>query len=377
MPQAKSIAASMPSNAFALHANTVLHALLDCVRHHRFIIALFAAYALSCVAYTNYFGLQALSSFSLFGITGVYLLLLTMACFFIMYCIRMQVKDRPRKLLPHVYARLKTDFFSYERFFSAAIAIACFYFLLAVFSNFKRMIPLVVPFYLDTAFFELDRIIHFGIDPWRLLQPILGYPLVSFIINFLYNIWLFIIIMVFYWQAFATDNRQLRMQYISAFFMCWVLIGTVAATLLSSAGPCFYGQIVEGRDVYAPLMDYLYKANETFPIWALEMQETLFTNYETRHVSLVSGITAMPSMHVSIAVLMALLGWRVNRLAGWIFTIYCGFIMIGSIHLGWHYAVDGYVSLVMTIAIWHLCGWISRRMTSGGGSTSSHRPIHP
>ena len=124
-------------------------------------------------------------------------------------------------------------------------------------------------------------------------------------------------------------------------------------------------------------MDYLYKANETFPIWALQMQETLFTNYETRHVSLVSGITAMPSMHVSIAVLMALLGWRVNRLAGWIFTIYCGFIMIGSIHLGWHYAVDGYVSLVMTIAIWHLCGWISRRMTSGRGCTSSHRPIHP
>jgi hypothetical protein len=344
------------------HADARLSALLTSLRHHRFLIALFGVYAVACVIYTKMFHLEDLSRFTLFGITGVHLLILTMFCFFIFYCFKLQFRDRPNHLLPYAIERLKKDFFTYERFFNAAVAITCFYFLLAIFSNFKRMIPLVIPFHLDTFFYELDKTIHFGMDPWQIIQPILGHPLISFCINFLYNIWLFIIIMVFYWQAFASKDRQLRMQYISTFLMCWVLIGTVAATLLSSAGPCFWEGVVPGENVYAPLMEYLRNANETYPIWALQMQETLYYNYTYRHVALASGITAMPSMHVSISVVMALLGWRINRFTGWTFTIYCGLIMLGSVHLGWHYAVDGYVSVILTIAIWHACGWITRRM---------------
>jgi hypothetical protein len=336
-------------------------AFLGAVQAHRGPLAILILYAVSCVFHTRIFGLERFSSFSLYGVTGVHLLLLTLACFFIIYCIRTQLRDRPRRLLPQVMARLNRDFLTWERFFNGVVAIACFYLLLAVFSNFKRMIPLVVPFHLDPVFFELDRAIHFGVDPWRLLQPVLGHPLVTFMVNFLYNIWLFIVIMVFYWQAFATENAGLRMQYIVSFLLCWVLIGSVAATLLSSAGPCYYGAIVPGRDVYAPLMDYLNRANESYPVWALDMQQTLLENYRNRHVGLVTGITAMPSMHVSIAWLMALLGWRISRPVGWLLTAYCACIVLGSVHLGWHYAVDGYVSIILTSGIWFVTGRIIAR----------------
>jgi hypothetical protein len=34
-------------------------------------------------------------------------------------------------------------------------------------------------------------------------------------------------------------------------------------------------------------------------------------------------------------------------------------IWIGSFHLGWHYALDGLVSVALTFAIWALCGRIA------------------
>jgi hypothetical protein len=361
MSQTTQVRRLSAAQQLALCGRDILAAVTAAIQAHRAPLAILVAYSASCVFYTRLLHLERYSSFSLYGVTGVHLLLLTLVCFFIMYCVRTQLRERPRQLLPHVLARLNRDFLSWDRFFSGALAIACFYLLLAVFSNYKRMIPLAIPFHLDPFFHELDRGLHFGVDPWRLLQPVMGHPLVTFITNFLYNIWLFILIMVFYWQAFATDRPALRMQYIVSFMLCWVVVGTVAATLLSSAGPCYYGDVVAGRDVYAPLMDYLYKANESYPIWALDMQQTLLENYRNRHVTLVSGITAMPSMHVSIAWLMFLLGRRISPAVARLFGAYCLCIVLGSVHLGWHYAVDGYVSIVLTTVIWAVAGRVLAR----------------
>jgi hypothetical protein len=69
------------------------------------------------------------------------------------------------------------------------------------------------------------------------------------------------------------------------------------------------------------------------------------------------GISAMPSVHVAVAVLFAVLGWRTAAWLGWLFTGYACVVLIGSVHLGWHYAVDGYVSAVVAPLIWALTGW--------------------
>ena len=68
------------------------------------------------------------------------------------------------------------------------------------------------------------------------------------------------------------------------------------------------------------------------------------------------GISAMPSIHVAMAMIFMLTGWRANKLLGIVLTLYALIIQIGSILLAWHYAIDGYFSIVFTILIWNVIG---------------------
>jgi membrane-associated phospholipid phosphatase len=71
------------------------------------------------------------------------------------------------------------------------------------------------------------------------------------------------------------------------------------------------------------------------------------------------GISAMPSVHNALAALFALAAFQLNRAAGWIAASYAALIWIGSIHLGWHYALDGVVAFALTYGIWIVCGRIA------------------
>jgi len=335
--------------------------LLANIHAHIVPIAVVSLYTLALFIYIEIFHLESLAHFALYNGTAAFLFALTLGFFFIIYCFKAEIHDMPEKLFPHVMRKLKDEFFTLDRLFGATLAIALFILMLITFANFKRMIPAVIPFHLDTNLSELDRWLHLGTDPWQWLQPFIGFPIMTFAINIMYNLWLFLIIVVFYWQAFSVTNKELRKQYLLAFFLCWILIGTLAATFLSSAGPCYYHRFGDVPNVYAPLMTYLHHADAIYPIWALDMQDILLKSYDLKSTTMASGITAMPSMHVSIAWLMVLLGWRINPFAGWVFSLYCGVILIGSVHLGWHYAVDGYVSIMLTTLIWHLSGKVLTR----------------
>ena len=68
------------------------------------------------------------------------------------------------------------------------------------------------------------------------------------------------------------------------------------------------------------------------------------------------GISAMPSMHNASAVLFALAFRQVSKRLGWFFAAYAAVILVGSVHLGWHYAIDGYAGVVIAVFSWWLAG---------------------
>ena len=77
----------------------------------------------------------------------------------------------------------------------------------------------------------------------------------------------------------------------------------------------------------------------------------------------------MPSLHIAMATLFALVGWTIDRRLGIAATLFAVGIFIGSIHLGWHYAVDGYVSAPATVMLWLLAGWLNRFSTQFGSES--------
>jgi hypothetical protein len=103
----------------------------------------------------------------------------------------------------------------------------------------------------------------------------------------------------------------------------------------------------------------LYEIDSVTPLRALRVQEWLWNGY--LGLGHFQGISAMPSMHVALPVLFALVSFKANRWLGWLFVAYTVVILVGSVHLGWHYAIDGYVSVAAVMGIWGAVGWFVRR----------------
>jgi len=348
------------------------HALRVSVHRQRWIIALILAYLFAAMlvdlklvgsvkaAVTLYSGLY----FEVVPLMGLALLLA--------YPIYVLIAIRPERAFLEIGRRLRSDIFTIERF---ANALPLLVIMPAYFNSFtliKSAMPSISPYRWDVRLEALDRWIHGGTAPWRLLQPLLGQPAISNAISFGYVLWFFFVWFVIVWQVFNNRDLRTRAQFFGTMMMSWILIGGFGAYLLSSAGPCYFGRITGLPDPYAPLMTYLHAASEQTQVFALTAQEMLWDYYVKGNVGLGGGISAMPSMHVSMAFLLFLLVRRTHWVLGILGFFYYLVIQIGSVHLGWHYAVDGYVATLATLAIWWGVGrvidWQAARGNAAGAA---------
>jgi hypothetical protein len=258
------------------------------------------------------------------------------------------------------WAEFRGGNLSFERLVSVLLATGAILILLRTYASWKPLITTVAPFHLDPALMRLDQAIHLGHHPWRLLQPVFGHPAVTLPLDLLYAFWHPVNCAFVIWLAWS-GRRFLRARALMTYALAWILLGTVGATFLSSAGPCYYALVVPGDDPYGPLLGYLHGLHASHGVIAVTIQENLWAYYSGGSVLPVNGISAMPSVHVAAAVLFALVGWQVGRAIGIAFTIYALVILTGSVHLGWHYAVDGYVSAAAVLLLWVASGPLLRR----------------
>ena len=232
-----------------------------------------------------------------------------------------------------------------------------------VFVDLKANIPLLHPYNWDTSFAAADRALHFGYEPWQLLQPVFGYPYVTFLVNLNYDMWFAVMWMVWVYFGFSDRASLLRTRFFLTFFLAWIVAGSVLAVWLASVGPCFYGRFGLTPDPYAPLMAYLRHANDIVPVFSIPVQDMLWQGMQGK--SLIDGISAMPSLHNGTALLFALAGFKLNRGVGWALMAHAILIYLGSVHLAWHYAVDTYVAWAVVVGLWYAmepaaCWWHSR-----------------
>ena len=266
---------------------------------------------------------------------------------------------KPERPIPAMVKDIKYFLVSKSRMANGLPMVMIMMVFMYVFANLKAAIPVLNPLSWDIYFSHLDEVLHFGTQPWIWLQPLLGYAPITFLININYNLWFLVTWMMWVHFAFADRPSELRTRFFLSFFAMWIFIGGVLAIWFSSGGPCFYGRLGFTPDPYADLMAYLRGVNDVVPIWALPVQDELWQGYVDSSV-IVRGISAMPSMHNGSALLFVLAGYQVSRFAGRILTAHAILIFIGSIHLGWHYAVDSYLAWALTLVIWFAVAPVSR-----------------
>jgi len=220
------------------------------------------------------------------------------------------------------------------------------------FAVLKGAVGVINPFEWDRMFLDWDRVLHFGYLPHELLWPLINNHFAMLVINSLYNVWFFVLMACF--LTAGINSRPVHMQYLVSFMLTWLIGGFFLATIFSSAGPAFYERAGFGED-YLPLMSALKQAGGQTALWALSTQDVLWEGFvgERRGSA---GISAFPSMHVATATLMALYARRVNRILGWVAWGFLAAIMLGSVVLAWHYAVDGYASIALAAVVWKIAG---------------------
>ncbi len=334
------------------------------LREHLLFIAIVCSYCLAVQLLGYAYRVPGSIKFQLYSPDLLKYLTWFVGLYFMGHSIYVMIMIRPRRLLLYLFHDWRGSIFHSRRIASGLLVLLLLPIFLSAFSSLKSIIPVINPFLWDEPFAAVERTLHFGYQPWQLLQPILHRPLLSYSLNIIYNGWLWVLYVILFWQMFSLKDVQLRMQYFLSFLILWIVLGSIMGSCFASVGPCFYDFVVEGENPFSALMDYLRTANEQYPLWALSTQEALWAGYHLAEPTKGSGVSAMPSMHVAMATLFALLGIRTNKLLGIVMILFCGVIFIGSIHLSWHYAIDGYVSILMTVLVWKSVGWFMGRKES-------------
>ncbi len=330
--------------------------LLRSLRAHTLFIAIVLVHLGAALVIPPLFGVTIPYSPTTYVATMLALIGVAVGVFLLFYAAALAIAVRPKNFWSYMWGELAEKVFTVERICLALPTVLFFPIMAATFSYFKTAIAAFRPFDWDTSFAAWDRLLHGGHDPWRLLQPVLGHPIITALLSDGYRIWFGVTYCLLLWIMIDARRPRLRMQYLLTFALCWILLGNLAATLLSSAGPAFFGRVTGLADPYVDLIGYLREANKVAVVPAVEIQEMLWTWYKNGDTVAGAGISAMPSLHVGIAFSFFLLGQAISRRLGILGAVYAALILLASVHLGWHYAVDGYAAIVGTWIIWFCTG---------------------
>lgn len=227
----------------------------------------------------------------------------------------------------------------------------------------KIAVPLVNARLYDGFFWRLDRWLHLGVSPsifaveWLAGSPLLGG------IDRWYALWLTTVFATQAYVFFGTERRRLDFAYACA--LLW-LGGAALYLLVPAVGPCFFQ-----REVFDSVRAGL-------PAEAA-LQAKLWANYLQMIAGREAGtlirfqpffaVAAMPSVHVGAHWLFAL--WarrRVPRLFP-LFATATALTFLGSIVTGWHYAIDGYVGMLLAWGAVRLA--LGRAAQGGSGAEGS------
>lgn len=218
----------------------------------------------------------------------------------------------------------------------------------------KYAIPREMPFWLDLPIARAERLL-FGADPWLLLDRAAGWAAVP--MDWLYSCWLPTQSVILFLLILARPSPA-KSRALIAYSLAWFLLGAVAAVMLSSAGPLFYDRLY-GGEMFAGL-DATLRDRGAWIVFAESGR--MWAALARNEPGLVSGISAVPSIHVAISLWIVLVARSIAPRATPAALSYFLLIWIGSVQLGWHYVSDGLIGALGMVGLWLLAPMIQKAL---------------
>ena len=241
------------------------------------------------------------------------------------------------------------------------------------FTSIKNILPFLRGGFLyDRTLADVDRWLSFGTDPWLFLESLSASAILRWLIDWNYGaLWFLICFGILFYVVTSARAAAVRVRYVSMFMLVWIVCGNILAGFFTSAGPAFYGAVTGDTERFAGLRQML--ASGDWASTAAAFQHYLWSLHESGMAGLGSGISAFPSVHVALIACNAFFIAEISPRAGAIAFAYVGLIMASSVFLGWHYAVDGYASILVVALLHYGLRWlmspapeVSMRTPSGG-----------
>jgi PAP2 superfamily len=216
----------------------------------------------------------------------------------------------------------------------------------------KVYVPLVNPQLWDAQLWHFDALLHAGVSPSQFLVEATGSSWLVPALDRWYGLWIQTVIWTLSFFTAAPDPA-LRRSFMLACVAMWT-VGAWIYVALPALGPIYaYPEVWQGLSGRMP--------------GAEGGQALLWDNYRKllriRQSGLLGpfnptrGIAAMPSLHVGAHWLFALWSRRAARPLLAFFAVATLLTFLASVLTGWHYAVDGYVALLLAWGSFRFAGW--------------------
>lgn len=218
----------------------------------------------------------------------------------------------------------------------------------------KSLIPRLNPYKSDPAIAELEKSLHLGHYPHEWVIPFTDSLHFSVALDTAYLIWFAVMYAALAYNVFIDSDINRRLRFLWTFALSWILLGTLLATGLSSTGPLFFANFyADIADPYKDLVahfDALVAKGQNLS--TARGREMLLEWTKNERVININAISAMPSMHVAVAWMAVLYARTIGKAVFAAALVFCVLILWGAVYFGYHYALDGYVSIAVVSLLW-------------------------